>query len=341
MRLYWKTAIFTLALVLAVVSVPGAALAAGTTANTTVTNTVLLDWNAGAVAYSTTDTASFVVDRLVTLTVANQTAAGLTVDVYPGVAGAPPTTNVMAFDVANGSNTDLDLALSALNTGSVVASDIRVYWDDDRNGAYDGTEPVTATLDNIPADSTWRVFVVADISSAAATPDVENIDLRAQALDTAGVVITASAGPWQATTLQSVLAEGSGTAAADTAYDGYHSDRGYFRVVIPALTVTKTITGVTDARPFNNVNSKALPGATVSYRIVVENTGTGDATGVSLTDTLSPSVEIATDVANIVSSAGATATTDNATPTPDEIIWTVGTVAPATSQNLTYDLTIP
>ena len=327
------------------VCVPQAVMAAGTTANTSVTNTVVVDWNAGAVADSTTDTVSFVVDRLVTFTVTNQTAAGLTVNVLPGVAGTVGV-NVLVFDVVNASNTTLDFAISALNSGDPVTSNLPVYWDDDRNGTYDGTEPpIGAGLDDVPADSTWRVFVVADISSSAATPEVENVDLLAEALDfaTATSLLSDGGTAWQAGTLQNVLWDAAGT-GGDGANDGSHSDRGYYLVTMPNLTVTKAITGVTDARAFNNTNSKAIPGATVSYRLVVVNTGTGDATGVILTDTLSLSVDVGAgaglaDVDNVSASAGSTPVLNDLD--PDTIVWSVGTVAPASSENLTYDVLIP
>ncbi|UCG37702.1 MAG: DUF11 domain-containing protein [bacterium] len=319
--------------------VPRAALAAGTTAGTQVDNRVVVNWNAGAVAFSTVDTASFLVDRLVTFTVTNQTAAGSTVDVLPGVVGGEPDINVLAFGVYNGSNTTLDFALSALNSGDAVTSSISIYADDGDRVFDTATDAIAAGLDNVPADTAFYVFVVGDISSTAVTPWVENIDLRAQALTAVGgTVITASAGAWQAGTLQNVLADLTGTAAGDGDYDGFHSDRGYYRVVAPSLTVTKTITGVADARAFNNTDPKAIPGATVSYRLVVENTGTGAATGVTLTDTLSPNVDV-TDVSNVVQSAGAAPTLNDTD--PDTIIWSIGVVAPATSVNLTYDVTIP
>ena len=338
-RIFMIAALFV---ALFAVIVPQSAMAAGTTASTSVDNTVVVNWNVGAVADSTTDTASFVVDRLVTFTVTNQTAAGLTVDVLPGVAGTVGV-NVLAFDVANASNTTLDFAISALNTGDPVTSNRPVYWDDDRNGTYDGTEPeLVAPLNNVPADSTWRVFVVADISSTAATPEVENIDLLAEALDfaTANSLLSDSGTAWQAGTVQNVLFDAAGSAGAgtDAVNDGFHSDRGFYNVVMPAITVTKTITSVTDARAFNNVNSKAIPGAKVNYRLVVENTGTADATGVTLTDTLSADVDVA-DISTVVQSAGPAPTLNNTN--PDTIIWTVGTVATATSVNLTYIVTIP
>ncbi|MGD2056781.1 MAG: hypothetical protein PVJ01_06395 [Pseudomonadota bacterium] len=319
--------------------IPQAAMAAGTTADTAVNNRAVLSWNSGAVAFSTNDTASFVVDRLVTFTVSNTTAAGDTVDVLSGVTGAAPTTNVLTFSVLNASNTTLDFALSALNSGDPVTSNISIYADDG-DGTFDTTtDSIAATLDDIPADSTVYVFVVGDVASNAATPQVENVDLQAQALTAVGgTVITASAGAWEATTLQTVFADITGTAAGDGDYDGVHSDRGYYRVIMPALTVTKTITAVNDSRAFNNTDPKAIPGAVVTYRLVVENTGTAAATGVTLTDTLSDNVDV-TDVSNVVQSVGAAPSLNNTD--PDTIIWTVGTVATASSENLTYDVTIP
>ena len=321
------------------VSVPQAAMAGGTAPNTSVDNTVVVDWNAGAVANSTTDTASFVVDRLVTFTVTNNTAAGLTVGVFPGVVGAEPDVNVLSYSVYNASNTTLDFALSALNSGDPVTSNISIYADNGDRIFDTATDVIAASLDNVPMDTAFYVFVVGDISSGAAPPEVENVDLLAEALDyaTATSLLSDSGTAWQAGTLQNVLFDAVGTAAGDGANDGSHSDRGFYEVVSPSITVTKTITGVADARAFNNTNPKAIPGATVSYRLVVENTGTGDATGVILTDNLSAVVNT-TDVSSITPSVGGTSLNDT---NPDTIIWTVGTVAPASSVNLTYDVIIP
>jgi len=323
--------------------VPQAVLAAGTTANTSVGNRAVLSWNAGAVAYSTVDTATFLVDRLVTFTVTNQTAGGDTVDVLPGVTGGEPDINVLAFGVYNASNTTLDFALSAINTGDAVTTTISIYADNGDRVFDTATDVIAASLNDVPADTAFYVFVVGDIHSTAVTPQVENIDLRAQALTAVGgTVITASAGAWQATTLQTVLADlaGTDTTTPDIDYDGYHSDRGYYQVIMPDLTVTKTITGVTDARAFNNTDSKAIPGATVSYRLVVLNTGTADATGVTLTDTLSANVDV-TDVSNEAVSAGAAPVLSDNDPAQDTIVWAVGTVATGSSANMTYDVTIP
>ena len=333
-------AIVALAVAVFAVSVPHTALAAGTTANTAVDNTAVVSWNAGAVAFSTTDTASFVVDRLVTFVVTNNTAAGLTVDVLPGVAGAEPDVNVLAFGVYNASNTTLDFALSALNSGDPVTSNISIYADDGDRVFDTATDVIAATLNNVPADTAFYVFVVGDISSAAATPEVENVDLLAEALDyaTATSLLSDSGTAWQAGTIQNVLFDAAGTAAGDGANDGFHSDRGFYQVIMPAITVTKTITSVTDARAFNNTNPKAIPGATVSYRLVVENTGTAAATGIVLTDTLSANIDVA-DVSNVVQSVGAAPALNDLD--PDTIVWAVGTVATATSENLTYDVTIP
>lgn len=268
------------------VCVPQAVMALGTTANTSVANTVVVNWNAGAVADSTTDTATFLVDRLVTFTVINMSAGGLTVDVLPGVAGTVGV-NVLAFDVVNSSNTTLDFTITAHNTGNPVTSNLPIYWDNDRDGTYDGTEPpIGAGLDDMPADSTWRVFVVADISSGATTITwFENIDLQAQALTAAGAVISASAGPWEAGTMQNVLLDATGTAATDGTNDGLHSDRGYYQVTGPSLVVTKTADVLSDPLGNTSPNAFAVPGAVVRYVITIDNSaGTGSATGVTVVD---------------------------------------------------------
>jgi uncharacterized repeat protein (TIGR01451 family) len=269
------------------VCVPQAVLAAGTTANTSVANTVVLNWNAGAVANSTTDTATFVVDRLVTFTVTNETSPALTVDVLPGVTGAVPDVNVLAFGVYNASNTTLDFALSALNSGVVFSSNVAVYIDSNLDRLFDAGDPIAASLDDVPADTAYYVFVVADISSGASTPDVQNVDLQAQALTAVGgTVITASAGPWAASTLQSVLFDAAGTAAADIADDGLHSDRGYYQVTMPSLTVSKSADVISDGLGNVSPNAMAIPGATVRYVIQIDNTGSGSATGVTVVDVI-------------------------------------------------------
>jgi uncharacterized repeat protein (TIGR01451 family) len=220
--------------------------------------------------------------------VTNQTAAGLTVDVLPGVTGAEPDVNVLVFGVTNASNTTLDFALSALNTGDPVTSNISIYADDG-DGIFDtSTDAIAATLDNVPADSTRFVFVVGDIDSVAATPEVENVDLLAEAVDyaTGNSLLSDSSTAWQATTVQNVLFDTAGTAAGDGANDGFASDRGFYQVVMPDLVVSKAISAVTDTRAFNSTNPKAIPGAYVRYVITIDNTGTADATGVTVVDAI-------------------------------------------------------
>lgn len=297
-----RLSIFTItALVVAVFAVgfPQSAMAAGTTANTSVDNTVVVNWNAGAVANSATDTASFVVDRLVTFTVTNNTAVGLTVDVLPGVAGTAPDVNVIAYGVYNASNTTLDFALSALNTGDPVTSNIAIYVDGNLNRAFDATDTIAATLNDVPADTAYYVFVVGDIASSAATPEVENVDLLAQALDyaTANTLLSDVGNAWQAGTVQNVLFDTAGSAGASTdgTNDGYHSARGYYRAALPILTVSKAISAVSDTRAFNSVDTKAIPGAQVRYVITIDNTGTGAATGVTVVDAIPAGTAYVTD----------------------------------------------
>ncbi len=329
------------------VCVPQAVMAAGTAANTSVTNTVVVNWNAGAVADSTTDTATFVVDRLVTFTVTNQTALALTVDVLPGVAGTVGV-NVLAFDVVNASNTTLDFTITTDNTGSPVTSNLTRYWDDDGNGTYDGTEtPMGAGLDDMPADTTWRVFVVADISSSATTITwVENIDLQAQALTAVGgTVIAASAGPWEAGTLQNVLLDATGMAAGDGTNDGLHSDRGYYQVTGPSLVVTKTADVLSDPLGNTSPNAFAVPGAVVRYVITIDNSaGTGSATGVTVVDSPPSDTTFVVDsisIGGVADSNSAVAPGDYNTTTPGSVTIPLGAdLTAGTSTTVGFSVTI-
>jgi len=284
----------------------------------------VLNWNAGAVANSATNTASFVVDRLVTFTVSNQTAAGLTVDVLPGVVGAAPSTNVLSFGVYNASNTTLDFAITAPTSGSAVTSNISIYADNGDRIFDSSTDAIAATLDNVPADTAFYVFVVGDISSAAVTPWVETIDLLAEALDfaTATSLLSDGAANWQAGTVQNVLVDAVGTATGDGLNDGLHSDEGFYLVTMPNLTVSKTATVLADGQGNVAPLAKAIPGATVRYVIQIDNTGTGEATGVTVVDAIPGNTTFVTNSISI----GGVADADSSTAPGDYNVSNAGAV---------------
>ncbi len=65
-------------------------------------------------------------------------------------------------------------------------------------------------------------------------------------------------------------------------------------VLIPDLLTIKSVSGVADARAFNNFNPKAIPGASVTYSILVTNFGNGSTVtdSVVITDTVPAGTEM-------------------------------------------------
>jgi len=263
------------------------ALAAGTTANTTITNSVTVNYNVGGNAQNAvTASDSFTVDQRVNLTV---TAITTPVSVSPN-----QINRVLAFDVTNLSNSAADLNLTTALRGGTAAniSNIRVFRDTDGDRALSATElaagPITF-LDEVAADATVAVLVVSDIGINAVNADFFDVALTAEAhaagtAGTLGTRLQASTGANQVNAVDTVLFDGQGVTDADN--DGAFSAQGRYTVSGAVLTVAKTSRVVSDPVNFTT-NPKAIPGATVEYCITVANAaGAATATNVALLDDL-------------------------------------------------------
>jgi uncharacterized repeat protein (TIGR01451 family) len=268
------------------------ASAAGTAAGTTITNTVSVDYKVGGVSQNQLSASdSFAVDRKINLTVAE--VGSTTTSVSPGQTAA-----VTAFTVTNASNATLDFALAATQAAGGTAahggtdnfnvSNVKIYKDTNTNGSFDAGDTLVTYLDQITADSTVTVFVVADVPLGRSTSDVADVRLTATASE------ATAAGSLGATITQTSGANTSGvdTVFADTAADGnvlrdgIHFDEDDYTVLAASLTATKTSRVISD--PFNgSTNPKMIPGAVVEYCISVANaSGSATATGVSVSDQL-------------------------------------------------------
>lgn len=269
------------------------AFAAGTAAGTTITNTVNLDYKVGGIDQNqVTATNSFTVDRKVNLTVAE--VGTTTTSVSPGQQAA-----VTAFSVSNASNAPLDFALAASQLSGGTAAhggtdnfDVtapKVYADTNANGSYDaGTDLEIAYLDQVAADTSKTVFVVADVPLGRSSNDVAGVRLTATAAE------ATAAGSQGAVVTQTTGANTSGvdTVFADTnangnvARDGIHFAEDDYTVLAASLTATKTSRVISD--PFNGTtNPKMIPGAVVEYCIAVANaSGSATATNIAVSDNL-------------------------------------------------------
>lgn len=271
--------------VLAVVGAAPAS-ASGTNSGTVITNTATVNYSVGGNAQTAqTASDSFTVDRKINLTVAE--VGTTTTQVSPGQTAA-----VTSFTVRNDSNATLDFALVAAqqsggagahaNTDSFDATNVRIYVDAAGAGAgtYGPEDQLIGFIDELAADTSRTVFVVADIPLGQPTGAVAAVTLTATGRE-GGAASTTTPGAALVQTgtastagVDTVFADGAG--ATDGARNADFSAKDDYTVLAAALTVLKTSTIVSD--PFNNAsNPKLIPGAVVEYCVSVANAANGAA----------------------------------------------------------------
>lgn len=287
------TGIFGLAALWGAASTP--ALAEGTTAGTSITNTATVNYQVGGVAQAQQSAAdTFVVDRKINLIV--EEVGNATSFVVPGQADA-----VVAFQLTNTSNEILDFLLTAsqiaggtaAHGGSDVfdADNVRIFRDNAVTGTVGSFDPGDAQvtyIDELAPDSPITLFIVANIPAGRATGDVAGIQLRATAREggasgSQGAAVTQTSGANTAGK-DTVFADGIGV--NDGNRDASHSAADDYTVRTATLTVAKSSRVVSD--PFNGTSDpKMIPGATVEYCIRVANAAGGaDASSVTINDSL-------------------------------------------------------
>ncbi len=286
--------------------------AVGTLSGTSITNDATVNFDSGGVGQTpvTSAPAVFVVDNKVDVLVA-EISDGAAI-VVPGqlVAGFVDP-QILGFTVTNEGNTAQDYALVAANladgasvpfTAALTDSDSATstattitMYEDGGNGIFDGTDVVVTFLNAMAADETRTVWVVADIPAGAVDGAVIGVSLQATTHDsTSGILDPLTAETVGADTPGSVdvvFADDnpSVTSTDDVAEDGQASDRDAFLVQSAVLTISKASAVISD--PFNGTtNPLAIPGAIVEYTTTVTNTGTAQATSVTISDDLSTEI---------------------------------------------------
>ena len=277
----------------------GGAYAAGTASGSIISNTATVNYSVGGVGQTPVSNVAntFTVDRKVVFRI-DETAPVATTTVAPGQSAA-----ITTFTVSNTSNATMDFGLTITqqvggagahsNTDNFDVTAPGLFADTNLNGTYEaGTDVAITFVDEVLADTSRTVFVVANIPALRVTGDVAAVTLTGQARD-GGVVSTQGA---IAANTAGANTAGVDTVLADTAYDALNtaSDglgvaKDDYTVSAAALTVTKVDRIIQD--PINTIasgnsaNAKMIPGATIEYCIIVANAaGGGLATGVSVTD---------------------------------------------------------
>ena len=307
----------------------GTALAVGTPSGTTITNTATVDYSVSGTpqAQVPSNAATFVVDNRVDLLVTTVDAA--IVAVVPGTFA-----QVLTYTVTNTGNTVQDFSLQALDsavgafgeTETFDAANVNVFVDANGNNAYDAGTDTGLYVDELAADASITVFVVADIPLAQVHDDVASYDLVAQVAQGgsigalgADILTDDAAAADDPNVVQIVFGDGAGS--VDAANDGAYSSLDGYMVVSAELTVVKSSSVVSD--PFNGAaNPKAIPGATVGYQVLVTNVGSVGADNVTVIDTIPANSAF---LVGSVTAAGATVTYSN----DNGATWTYAPVAGA------------
>ncbi|GAB4277068.1 MAG: hypothetical protein Kow0092_32860 [Deferrisomatales bacterium] len=290
-----------LALILAVglVTVEGPpAWAAGTAAGTVVSNSASVDYQVGGIDQDavSSNTATFKVDRKVDLTVATSESAA--VSVYPGSSG-----NVLTFTVTNDGNDTFDFALAttAVATSAAAkfggedddidAASVAVYVDVNANGTYESGTDTATSIDDLAADGSKTVFVVASFNTGLTNGQVASYHLLVTAKGSDGSALTEDTDGDDTATVENVFADGQGTDTAnDASRDAKHSDQADYKVSNAVLSVTKSSTVISD--PLNGTTSPlAIPGAVIEYTLTISNAaGAATATSVTVSDSLNTEI---------------------------------------------------
>jgi len=266
---------------------PQLAQAAGTAANTTISNTATVSYMVSGVTQSAVSgSTSFKVDIKVNQTVKNITGSNI-------VAGQTGTTAVLVFTVTNNGNATQNYALSPVATSGNTMNNIRFYKDNNNNGLVDGGDTLYAdatTFGSLASDATYTVLLVADAPATGWTQtngSTAPYALVAQTTNAGTTTVTTQPGGAAGSGTAVVFADAAGT--SDALHDGQHSATGTYTVSTATIAVTKTSVVYSD--PINGTSSpKAIPGAVLTYTVQVSNTGAQPATSVTISDNLNTEI---------------------------------------------------
>jgi hypothetical protein len=264
------------------------AYAEGTEAGTSISNSASLSYAVSGVAQTAvnSNTDTFVVDKKIDFAMANND--GDQIVVVPGQSNAETT-----WSFRNEGNMDQNFTFTAADlAGATVYGDADTQDTDALTLEYNngGVWAALTTLE-IAQDTNITIRIRADIGNGRSDGDVMNVQLKAVAVDSAGVAETATAGSdTQGGTPDIVLAEedtAAPNAESNVHYNGETLRWGGYIVNAPKLDLTKS-SCVHDDPVNGTTNPKRIPGATIVYVFDINNTSTTtDATDVNLTDDFS------------------------------------------------------
>jgi uncharacterized repeat protein (TIGR01451 family) len=307
--------------------------ALGTVAGTTIQNTAQVTYNVGTTTLSTSsNTTTITVAEILDVAVTLNTA---TVSVTPGA-----TQQELVFTVTNtGNGTEtFSLAGQSILAGDqfdpIPASPF-IYFDTDSSGDFSAGDTPYVANTNDPvllstgAGSSVRVIVVNDIPSGVANGNRGRSQLSASARTGIGGPGTLYAG------------QGDGGVDAIVGTTGAAAQT-FGEYLVEALQIS-AVKSQTVLDQFNG--TRPLPGARITYQIVVTATGTGTATTVNFSD-LIPANTTYVAGSLVLNSVALSDTTGNdageytTTPTPRVLVSLGNLTAASGPQTIAFAVTI-
>lgn len=277
-------------LALAVVMGATAAYAAGTSAGTQIDNSATLSYTAGGSTQEsvTSNTDTFVVDKKIDFVVTNDDGDQVSV-----LAGAQDQNTTWTLENTGNADQNFTLSSSNLADGSTIYGDAdnldtgtqTIYYSTDGGSSW--TLYNSGDKINVAIDTNISVRVASDIPAGQSNNGkVANIQLEATAVKADGTAETATSGADNKNSVDTVLADGvPSPAQGNSAHDGKYSAWGGYIVQTPVLGLTKLSCVYDD--PVNGTNNpKRIPGANIMYVLDINNSGSSDATDITLKDTL-------------------------------------------------------
>ncbi|EAT12008.1 hypothetical protein HF888_11535 [Bermanella marisrubri] len=271
----------------------GQVMAVGTEAGTPISNTATLSYTVNSsTVNNSSDVAEFEVDRKIDLTLTDNSGASLS--------AAAGSTQRLTFSLSNQGNADTFFQLQS------TATSPQFYLTSDNSPI---TDNVLSILKDDPAVSFYIDVAIPDNAADGSTASFE-VAAKAVA-DAAGTALSIPTGDKNANLTGQIfivyaesVADNGLTLAGGTDRDGGFARQSDVTVSAPELTGTKTVTvlnsTITDSNNETFTTNYAIPGATVEYKVVIENTGSEDAQGVSFIDDLSAKTEFdQSSIANI------------------------------------------
>ncbi len=246
------------------------AIAAGTAAGTTISNTATATYNdpSGAPQTVNSNQVDLRVDELLDVTVVSADSGDIVT--IPGSTG-----QILSYTVTNTGNGSEAFRLTpngTLGGDQFDPTTTSVVLDSNGNNTYDaGLDTVYTAGSNDPTlapDGAIKIFVLSTIPAGTTDGDRGQVNLSAAAVTGTGAPGTSFAG----------LGQGGGAAVVGTTgADGV--DDGFYVVQSATVTFTKS-QSVVD--PFGG--AKALPGSIVTYTLIASISGSGTLTNLVVGD---------------------------------------------------------